>query len=891
MGWLRELMAASEPAIQSYGELARRCLENREWPRDIQPQARSLASLFSKFDRGMEVEWLAERREVQNVLAQTLTLPLRSVEQEVAKHLDQADRNLYRYRFADAPNLRPIDLREENLPPVFDERLRRPGLWQKLWWVAEAGSGQDLVAKWLCARSLAESATLHTWDDVLRTSASGLSPLFVEYLGESPPQEQLQGLGERPMCIASNVRPRDGFVVIPGIDLQAVEDRFLDWLDPLWVDKAAVSRPALKEWLGRIQSLGLGRGLEAMLGLVSLACEAGLEKLDGLAPASLVELFLTKAIEQAAFKTASESSWLKENVRHVLRGIARNALATRLSDWNTPLTQAEWLALVPSEYQRGVDAEWTRVSLQQAGAPLTVSELEKALKAVPPGGFRVIESLRAAALLRENTEAKLALKPRWLADYFESEGYSALLEESADSWGRVALAPERARGIVGALEREYVAAQFQALDAALELDDDESAGYALAIELLVSCSGRWLLHGKELEAEQIGGLLRLQRDQLVHSELLLKGSPTRLFPGPRLLTQNTDLAGWGAWLLAVWALCEHASDVPELSDVNPWSSTSPIDEAALALITRALETESAETVAGTYAMLGRLLQYLEQVSRDTPNVGSIVQACTATPLFAVARVLRGDGWEAWNLALQAPLGLESLRRLSKDEAWPTLAKTAWRTWSEKGCPVSGMSLFANNERKDLFWPHLPDRVLRALLDERHPIVRQVPADCMKAEWITMYLERVPEERDVALQYLEVIPTHAITDEHFEVLFELLEAHDFAERVAGLWESHDEAAYARMVSLLDGGKAHQAAVWLTTLPETQLGKFVAHLRGQLERVGTRYPSFETCRAWLHNLCCRRAPGWLGAYDLFAEMEVRRKRVARIAPTTIKPPDSP
>jgi hypothetical protein len=36
--------------------------------------------------------------------------------------LDQADRSQNRFRFVDAPNARPVDLREEELPAIFDER-------------------------------------------------------------------------------------------------------------------------------------------------------------------------------------------------------------------------------------------------------------------------------------------------------------------------------------------------------------------------------------------------------------------------------------------------------------------------------------------------------------------------------------------------------------------------------------------------------------------------------------------------------------------------------------------------------------------------------------------------------------------------------------------------
>lgn len=889
MGWLRELMAASDPPVQSYGDLARRCLDHRDWPRDIQPQARSLASLFSKFDRGMEVEWLAERREVQHVLAQTLGLNLKSVEQEVHKHLGHADRNLHRFRFSDAVNARPIDLREESLPAVFDERLLRPGLWEKYWWSAQTGCGQELLSAWLHARALADVTTCATWQEVVGASQAGVVPLFVEYTGAPPSNEQVQALGERPLCLVHVAPAPVGFTELVSPSLPDIEEALITWLATLWVQPAPVSVTELRAWLARLREGGLGTTLDAMIGLVGVAYQWGLAAVETLSPLELTRLFLTKAIEQTSFVVSNEGAWLKDNVYEVLRGLARNALALRTAPWNTPLAQADWLTLVPSEYQRGVDAEWTRVSLQQAGAPLTVSELEKALKAVPPGGFRVIESLRTAQLLRQSHDAKLTLKPRWVADYFEAAGYASLLEESADSWGKVALHPERVDGIVRALDREHAAEKFRALDAALELDDESTPGYALAIELLVLTVGRQLLLGKELEPEQVSGLLRLQQQQVVYRQVA--GVSSEAVPSPRLLAAPEELGKWGAWLLSVWALCEQAPDLPELSALNPWGPKPAIDDTTVLLVSRALEHENAEVIAGAYQMLGRLLQYLEGAVKETPSLAAIAQACLNHPAFAAARVARGDAWDAWELVLKAPLGVETVRTLLSDEAWPNVAKTAWRSWHEHGAPLSGMSLFARADRRALFWPHLQDRVLRALLDERHPIVHQVPSECMKAEWVTIYLERVPEQTELARQYLELIPMAAITDEHFEVLFELLEAHAFAERVFGLWESHGPAAYERLVSLLDAGKSQQARVWLTTLPESQFAPLVEHLRIQLERVGTRYPSFEACRTWLHEVCSRRRPGWLQTYDLFADMELRLKRVARVASATITPADSP
>ena len=59
MGWLRDLMLDAE--VPSFGALARSALLHSSWPDQTKAQPRSLAAMFSRFDRGMELDWLAAR--------------------------------------------------------------------------------------------------------------------------------------------------------------------------------------------------------------------------------------------------------------------------------------------------------------------------------------------------------------------------------------------------------------------------------------------------------------------------------------------------------------------------------------------------------------------------------------------------------------------------------------------------------------------------------------------------------------------------------------------------------------------------------------------------------------------------------------------------------------
>src|SRR4051794_4950465 len=72
MGWLRDSMHQMRGPHRSFGAVARAAVAHPSWPKDAKSQPRSLASLLSKLDRGMELQWLADRPPVQRVLAEVL---------------------------------------------------------------------------------------------------------------------------------------------------------------------------------------------------------------------------------------------------------------------------------------------------------------------------------------------------------------------------------------------------------------------------------------------------------------------------------------------------------------------------------------------------------------------------------------------------------------------------------------------------------------------------------------------------------------------------------------------------------------------------------------------------------------------------------------------------
>lgn len=891
MGWLRDLMGTCEPKVQSYGELARQCLEHHSWPADIQPQPRSLASLYSKFDRGIEVEWLHDRPEVQLVLAAVLKLPVTALATEVKKRVSSADVQLNRWRPKDLVLARAMDLREEPLPSIFPEKLLRPGLWRLEWWRNGANQGGELLGRWLEARALAEFAVCVDQNELRQRLAIGTAPLFVLYYGFDAHALGLSSFGRRPVCVAAlDARCHDDFVLVESSPFRDVEKTLLSWLEGLLPAREDVEITGLGEWVRHWTSEGLELDFDTVTGLVGLAHQLGLRGTERSSLESLAKQFVRLRLEQPDATETREARWIVQYGLDLPIGITKCALRrARNSPWDLPRTKAEWLELIPDEYQRGVDADWTRVSLQRAGTPLTVTELEKALTKVPPGGFRVLNALCDAQLLQEVAEGKYSLRPRWFARFLERAAYASLLEDSPEEWGQVALSGLRFAPLLAALSKELCGGRLQILDAVLELEDQDSPQSVMAIELLVLVAGRAILEGVELDAEQVQGLLTLQSEFVVEG-LAPLGPPycavAATPPRPRLLPVNGNDALWGEWLVSLWAISEQLEqpDTNGLETINPWSQRSLLVSSSLELVAKTLAGLSADsaTVPAIYSLLGRLLQHLESSAQTLDSAAqkeARAQLC-ASPLFGVARVLRGDGWPAWQQALTTPHGVESVKALVAAEAWPYLAKTAWRTWFERGADETAVGLFIESPlRRQLFWPYLPDRVLQGLLDARNPIALLVPEQCMKSDWVTMYLERVPEDRATAVRYLEAIPASAIVEEHHEVLFELLEAHALVDRVAPLFKEHSAAAHKRLVTLLSQGRSSPASVWLAAAPPEHYAPIFSHILERLEQHGPTYVSFEVCRAWLAELCTRRTDGWEEAYGVLGEFQKRLKRLSR------------
>src|SRR5262245_52695672 len=198
-------MRSAPAPLDGYGDLARRCLAHAEWPSDTQPQPRSLAALFSKLDRCIELEWLADRDAVQRTLALILACPLETIQKVLTPLSDPANTS-GRVRFTDLPYAKPLELEEEPLPPGIPREALQPAVWGRLWWHAASGSGRSLAGQWLRARGLAAFCSGRTWEDIAdRVPAAG--PVFIELERPVSAEALDSALDRTGICVATAAFP------------------------------------------------------------------------------------------------------------------------------------------------------------------------------------------------------------------------------------------------------------------------------------------------------------------------------------------------------------------------------------------------------------------------------------------------------------------------------------------------------------------------------------------------------------------------------------------------------------------------------------------------------------------------------------------------------------
>lgn len=830
MGWIRDLMLQASPEVPSFGRLAALSLAHPKWPNYVRPQERSLASLFSKLDRGLELEWLQDRPEVQHVLQQILGCSENALSRSLSRGLERSSQSSNTWRFDTAPAARPLQLTDESLPPGIPEILQRPGAWGRCVWSARHPNEIQLVGRWLQARGLAEVRR----SGAIPSAEGAESALFLILdaaesddafpggaLADWPERRNTCVATSRPELVPSGWRRLDTPVPVTWVD------ELVDWLAARLPADGRFSPDAARATLRRAARDELLDSFESALGLAATLDELGPEA-QALGWGQLAQRYVDHRVAQAPGDGRTEGSWLREHGYAALAGLVQSAVSDPASSWDAARSEERWRELVPLEFQRGIDSDWARVALTRADQPLSVEELELALTRVPPGAFRVVRALESARLLQGN-ESGLRVEPRWLASWLRQLAEEQLLAGTPERWGELLLNRDSRDAVRRRLARELSREDSPLLDALLELDATDDPSLVIALECVFEVTGHAVLRREEFSSEQLESLWAANAEQWIVL------SDDRVVP--RLLASPVDAARYGSWLLAAWALSETIASSIELPCVNPWAAVQQLPLAALDAVHAHLTSpaepgeDAAETLASSLSLVRRLFgSRVTQISH---------------PLLLVPRLFEDTSWDDWETLAKHPVYLELVVQLS-DDAFVELAYNAWSAWTNNGRPDGAHPLTPEESTSGRFWEHLPLEVLEEMLNEAHPFVDRAPhARLGEAQLLLTIRKSIERPRPQLLQRL--------------------------------WARHRTEVLGELLDRIEAQAWSQVDVMLANAPREPIPQLLALLRERLAQHGVSDPLPELARSWLQNVASGDHTGRLEAYSLLAEIERRLARV--------------
>jgi hypothetical protein len=913
VGWLRELMAVAEPPIDGYGELARRALAHPEWPADTQPQARSLAALFSKLDRGIELEWLADRDSAQQALARVLGCPIESVRREVEP---DPDAPTHRLRFDDLPYARPFDLAEEPLPPGIPEALSTPAGWERLWWQAASGSGRSLAGQWLAARGLARFVRVRDASDRTLEELGRPGPLYVEIeLEDRAALEAVaSALPARGVCVAAPgpAPTRAGasrsveWELLTAPPLAEVLPRLMRWLEDRLPRDGSFDAAAAEAWLAGPLADGLLPTLGALLGAAGLLDARGVREARGKHLVELAEAMVNERLERASVSGSPEAQWLKRFGFSALVKLAESALVSSDRPWSVARSRDDWIALVPPELGRNVDAEWVRWSAARAGDDGSLQSVQRALREVPPGAYRIVRALLDARLLTERAPGLASISPEFLKHAALRCARDALVGEgSPSSWGEALLRPHAAPEVLTALQLRIAADDFSAVEQLAELDVGSRPALVIAAEALFVCLGLRALSGADVPLEHLQALHAEQLELLVE----LPGE----LPQPRLLcfdaaasssagASGSALAEHSVWLLATLAASEALGERAQRAHalLGPWRDN--LSEPALApLLDRIFTALAAPGLAEqpwgveAFALAGRLLDRGHDDGADAPDVDLDAAPAAAAP-HPLARptrlaeaLLEGALPGEWLQGFgEHPLELRALEAACalRGIAWSRMAHALWKSWQARGCPHDDRLLSPAGRDRERLWPYLPPEVMAAGWARWTGAASTLPFACFGPSQWTAFVElfamrwRLARESPIWAAAFEAMELESL--QRAVLRGHLIAGPDepgVRPLLAQAWRRFPTWLAAQLCERASSADAPALTRLLETAPDELGDELVRVLSTELVKRTTQRPVIDAARAWSLRKVASRRGDFHAAYALFMDLESRLQRAQR------------
>jgi hypothetical protein len=869
-----------------------------------------LAALFSKLDRNIELEWLADRGAVQRTLALVLGCPIEWVRRAVTPDPDELGAS--RLRFDDLPYARPFDLRQEPLPPALPGELVRPSAWRRLWWLAPSGSGRTLAGRWLAARGLARFAGGGR-GGAAPSEASGPVYLELERPGDLEPMGPLP---ERGVCVAAPFLPPEGaepgWQVVCSPSLLEVLPALLAWIEARVPDDGAFEAAAAEAWLRPWVADGTLPTLGAVLGAAGVLDARGVRAALGKTLSELAESFVNERLEAASTKGSAEAQWLKRHGFGALVKLAENALTSGDEAWGTARSLDAWMALVPDELARSVDSDWVRWTVARSGARGSLNAVERALRDVPPGSYRLVRALVDAGLLAERAPSRLSLVPGFLEHAALARARDALLADTPAVWGEALLRPHAAPVVLDALYRRCRADDFAAVESAAELETPAQPALVVAAEAALLCLGLRVLSGAEVPLDSLESLWNEQLSCLVE----LPGE----LPRPRLLVgpEEPGAPAWlpraaghrtpsrhAVWMLALLAASELLGDRQGRAHplLRPWRG--PVSLGRLRPMLDAIYAELARPehaaqpwAVDAFELVGRLLDQrddLEHLGED--DADDVAEGTAPAPGHALsrpshlARSLGSAGMDgAWLDGFGAhPLELPALEAAcaQRQVPWSRWAHAAWKAWQGHGCPERHDRLFSPDAvHHQRFWPHLPPEVMASAWTRWVASGASWPFEYFGvSQWsafVDLFVKRWQQAPESPLWRAAIaqMPLGELQRALGEAA--LLDTGTAAAQVLieRAWQRFPAWLTDELCQRAGSGDARAVAQLLARAPHDAEDALVQVLCKELGQRSTQRAVIDAARAWLFAKISARRSDWRSAYALLNELEARLARAERV-----------
>ncbi len=852
MGWLRDLMPVA--GIRSLDQLARLALDHPHWPADSSPRPRSLASILGRLDRGAELDWLRERPQAQQALADILHCRAAEIADRLGEAPPSHSELLSRIRLFDLPGGKALDLTTVSLPPTIPLLVAQPKRWEVALWPSASGSGKTLTRAWLKARSLCQTARLdeNGWTD----SFDSAGPLFVDSVVpvSEPLLARFRARGH--VCVAASLFTGSVLTeeLVETPPLAETLAPTIDYLLPLLPRGLGELRPAVETALTALLRDGVIRTLADLIGMLSVIVAHGVVDMNRSSLSKVYRRAVSERLDAALDKRDARTSMLRRNLPEILIAMHHGA-----SDPTRPLSDArsfeDWIDTMPEEYRAGADLDWLRVQLASTELGLRRRELERAEKQLPPGAHRILSALSEAGMLQPVSPSLLALRPHFLVRLSEVLAERELLLRAPSEWGEALLDEQRRGSITRELEHRARRDPAGLVDDLFELLDEQSPALVAAFESTLIVLGHLVLQGVDLPVQLAAPLLK----EMAALAFIDDQNFCRRRIGCRAVLHPLDAPG--ALPLALLALGELQPGYLERTRLF----SAVTGTAAYSAIFELMVSWSATRKSALSQIFGLLDRLRQQVGVGT-------EQDSTHPLLALGVVLDEVeldvlAWPALERHLVDHDWLELLILAAESRGFENkkLGQALFRAWIEAEAPASGAVLL-DHPRVMMAESATPDPTVRWLLgDPPCPL----PLEQLSASVWEAYLQQRTDASDLSAERLARLPRFVL-----EAILNspiALPLHSFPSFLARV----PEACLARAEREM-GSDPEQTAAWMRACPDTEapmLLDVVTRLRWSDATPRVVWAVRE--RLW--TMVEGRAPSFRRAYALLVDIEEVHRRL--------------